>query len=56
MRHRMMPAQRRVPLSKEKPMSDVHVLAIDLAKRSFRVCGAGRGGAVHRRSGADRTC
>ena len=27
-------------------MSDVHVLAIDLAKRSFRVCGTDRGGAV----------
>jgi transposase len=27
-------------------MSDVHVLAIDLAKRSFQVCGTARGGAV----------
>jgi len=27
-------------------MSDVHVLAIDLAKRSFQVCGPDRGGAV----------
>ena len=27
-------------------MSDVHVLAIDLAKRSFQVCGTDRGGAV----------
>jgi len=27
-------------------MSEVHVLAIDLAKRSFQVCGADRGGAV----------
>lgn len=26
-------------------MSDVHILAIDLAKRSFRVCGTDRGGA-----------
>ena len=27
-------------------MSEVHILAIDLAKRSFQVCGADRGGAV----------
>jgi transposase len=27
-------------------MSDVHVLAIDLAKRSFQVCATDRGGAV----------
>jgi transposase len=27
-------------------MSDVHVLAIDLAKRSFQVCGTDQGGAV----------
>ena len=27
-------------------MSDVHILAIDLAKRSFPVCGTDRGGAV----------
>lgn len=27
-------------------MSDVHILAIDLAKRSFQVCGTDRGGAV----------
>ena len=27
-------------------MSDVHILAIDLAKRSFQVCGGDRGGAV----------
>lgn len=27
-------------------MSEVHVLAIDLAKRSFQICGADRGGAV----------
>lgn len=26
--------------------ADVHVLAIDLAKRSFQVCGTDRGGAV----------
>ena len=28
-------------------MSDVHILAIDLAKRSFQVCATDRGGAVH---------
>lgn len=27
-------------------MSDVHILAIDFAKRSFQVCGTDRGGAV----------
>lgn len=27
-------------------MSVVHILAIDLAKRSFQVCGADRGGAM----------
>jgi len=27
-------------------MSDVYILAIDLAKRSFQVCATGRGGAV----------
>ena len=27
-------------------MSDIHVLAIDLAKRSFEVCATDRGGAV----------
>ncbi|EIM76543.1 transposase IS116/IS110/IS902 family protein [Nitratireductor aquibiodomus RA22] len=31
--------------SKEDTMSDVHILAIDLAKRSFQVCGTDRGGA-----------
>lgn len=34
-----------VMLSKEKTMSDVHILAIDLAKRSFQVCATDRGGA-----------
>jgi transposase len=32
--------------SKEETMSDVHILAIDLAKRSFQVCATARGGAV----------
>ncbi|MCZ7472716.1 MULTISPECIES: hypothetical protein [Rhizobium/Agrobacterium group] len=27
-------------------MSNVHILAIDLAKRSFQICGTDRGGAV----------
>jgi transposase len=35
-----------VALLKEETMSDVHILAIDLAKRSFQVCGTDRGGAV----------
>lgn len=35
-----------VALSREDPMSDLHNLAIDLAKRSFPVCGTDRGGAV----------
>ena len=34
-----------VVLSKEETMSDVHILAIDLAKRSFQVCATDRGGA-----------
>jgi hypothetical protein len=29
----------------ERHMTEVHVLAIDLAKRSFQVCGTDRGGA-----------
>ncbi|QNT68042.1 hypothetical protein HQ394_10995 [Defluviicoccus vanus] len=32
---------------KEGHMPEVHVLAIDLAKRSFQVCATDRGGAVH---------
>ena len=31
--------------SEEEHMPEVHVLAIDLAKRSFQVCGTDRGGA-----------
>lgn len=42
----MMPDQRDVALEKEEHMSDVHILAIDLAKRSFQVCGTALGGAV----------
>jgi hypothetical protein len=33
-----------VALSKEESMSDVHILAIDLAKRSFQVCATDRVG------------
>jgi transposase len=33
-------------LKEDRQMSEVHILAIDLAKRSFQVCGADRGGAV----------
>ena len=29
-----------------RDMAEIHVLAIDLAKRSFQVCGTDRGGAV----------
>lgn len=32
-------------LSKEETMSAVHILAIDLAKRSFQIYGTDRGGA-----------
>ena len=28
-----------------RDMAEIHVLAIDLAKRSFQVCGTDRGGA-----------
>lgn len=46
-RRRMMPtAPVWRSMSKEETMSDVHILAIDLAKRSFQVCGTDRGGAV----------
>ncbi|PWB84640.1 MAG: hypothetical protein C3F11_00240 [Methylocystaceae bacterium] len=31
--------------TKEEHMTEVHVLAIDLAKRSFQVCATDRGGA-----------
>lgn len=45
-RHRKVPASAIGAPSKEERISDVHVLAIDLAKRSFQVCGTARGGAV----------
>jgi transposase len=32
--------------AKEEHMSDIHILAIDLAKRSFQVCATAPGGAV----------
>ena len=35
-----------VALTEERQMTQVHILAIDLAKRSFQVCGTDRGGAV----------
>lgn len=35
------PARR---VRRKEPMSDIHVLAIDLAKRSFQVCATARGG------------
>jgi transposase len=35
-----------VALTEERQMTQVHILAIDLAKRSFQVCATDRGGAV----------
>jgi len=35
-----------VAFTEEEQMTQVHILAIDLAKRSFQVCGTDRGGAV----------
>jgi transposase len=35
-----------VALTEGRQMTQVHILAIDLAKRSFQVCGTDRGGAV----------
>ena len=35
-----------VALTEGKQMTQVHILAIDLAKRSFQVCETDRGGAV----------
>lgn len=43
-RHRMMPDRRDLGL--EKQMPEVHILAIDLAKRSFQVCATVPEGAV----------
>lgn len=47
-RHRMMPDRRDVAPEKEEHMTDVHILAIDLAKRSFPGLrdSAGRGGSI----------
>jgi len=41
----MMPDWRNSALEKEEHVTDVHILAIDLAKRSFQVCAAAAGGA-----------
>ena len=46
-RHRTMPDWRDIALEKEEHMTDVHFLAIDLAKRSFQVCAAAAGGPVY---------
>jgi hypothetical protein len=43
----MMPDRRGIALEKAEHMTDVHILAIDLAKRSFQVCATAAGGAVH---------
>ena len=40
----MMPDRRYVGALKEGHMPEVHILAIDLAKRSFQICGSDRGG------------
>jgi len=42
----MMPDRRAAALEMEEHMTDVHILAIDLAKRSFQVCATAAGGAV----------
>jgi transposase len=42
----MMPDRRDMALEKEEHTTDVHILAIDLAKRSFQVCAMAPGGAV----------
>lgn len=41
----MMSERRDVAPEKEEHMTDVHILAIDLAKRSFQVCATALGGA-----------
>jgi hypothetical protein len=46
-RHRMMPARHHCgAFEGERPMTDIHILAIDLAKRSLQVCATDRGGSV----------
>ena len=42
----MMPDWRDVALETEEHMTDVHILAIDVAKHSFQVCATAAGGAV----------
>jgi transposase len=42
----MMPAGAALAPEKEDNMTDAHILAIDLAKRSFQVCATALGGAV----------
>jgi transposase len=42
----MMPARRSLAPEKEDNMTGVHILAIDLAKRSFQVCATALGEAV----------
>ena len=41
----MMPDRRDIAPEKEEQMTDIHILAIDLAKRSFQVCATAPGGA-----------
>jgi transposase len=42
----MVPVRRNTAPEKEGDMTNAHILAIDLAKRSFQVCGTALGGAV----------
>ncbi|EQB30276.1 hypothetical protein M529_20625 [Sphingobium ummariense RL-3] len=42
----MMPDRRDAALEMEEHMTDVHILAIDLAKRSFQICATAAGGRV----------
>lgn len=44
----MMPDRSDIALEKVGQMTDIHILAIDLAKLSFQVCGTAAGGAVLR--------
>jgi len=41
----MMPDRHDIALEKEERMTDVHIFAIDLAKRSFQACATAPGGA-----------
>ena len=53
--YRIMPERRDVALEKEEHMTDAHLLAIDLAKRSFQVCATALGGAALHQDPLSRT-